>query len=285
MAPADHADHAGHIDDNRVNWDDRARVHAASTTYDLQRYVDDPSRLSTVVEFDRPHLGDVVGRSALHLQCHLGTDTITLARLGATPVVGLDQSGVSIEIARDLVARTDDEVEFVVADVHDAPTALQGRTFDLVYTGVGAINWLPDIDRWAGVVHDVLAPGGTFYIRECHPVLHSLNHDRDDEVLELELPYFETEAPVTWHEAATYTDVPDGLELAALPSHEWNHSLGEILTAVLDRGLVIEHFAEHTWTDWQPWGLFEPVAPGFWALPAHLRDRAPMMFSLRARRP
>ncbi len=277
------ADQGRFVDDNRAMWDDRAPAHAASPDYRFAEYRTDPTALSTVVAFDRQWLGDLAGRSAVHLQCHIGTDTISLARLGARPVVGLDLSPVSIEQARRLAADSGDDVEFVVGEVDDAPALLGGRTFDLVYTGVGALLWLPDIDRWAGVVADLLAPGGIVFVRDVHPVLLALD-DGDDEFV-LRYPYFETVEPTTWSGDDTYVEVAEGQAVADLPSHEWNHGLGEIVTALLDRGLVLEHFAEHTWTDWAPWDLWEPVADGFWALPEPLRDRVPTMFSLRARRP
>ncbi len=277
-------DHDRHVADNRAHWDDRAPAHAASPDYRFDEYRRDPAACSTAVAFDRAHLGDLAGRSALHLQCHLGTDTISLARLGATPVVGLDLSSVSIAHARDLAAATGDRVEFVVGAVDDAPEVLAGRTFDLVYTGVGALLWLPRIDRWAEVVAGLLAPGGALYVRDAHPVLLALDHEAGDR-LELVQPYFEVATPTTWRDEATYVEVPDGHTLSPLPSHEWNHGLGEIVTALLDHGLVVDHLAEHTWADWAPWDLWEPVADGFWALPEPIRARCPAMFSLRARRP
>lgn len=275
--------HQRFIDDNRALWDDRAPAHAGSPDYRFAEYRDDPEALSTVVALDRQWLGDLHGRSAVHLQCHIGTDTVSLARLGARPVVGLDLSPASVEQARRLAADARADVEFVVGEVDDAVDLLGGRTFDLVYTGVGALLWLPDIVRWAGVVADLLSPGGMLFVRDAHPVLLALD-DEDTEFV-LRYPYFETDEPTTWTGGDTYVDVVDGPRVHDLPSHQWNHGLGEIVTALLERGLVLEHLAEHTWTDWAPWGLWEPVAPGFWALPEGLRDRVPTMFSVRARKP
>lgn len=269
------------IADNAAHWDHVAPIHAASRMYDVDRFVDDRDAISTVVAHDLQWLGDLSG-SALHLQCHIGTDTISLSRSGASPVVGVDLSAGSIEQARALAARTGDDVEFVVSDVHDAPAALDGRRFDLVYTGVGALCWLPNISAWADVVDQVLAPGGRLWVRDLHPVLMALDDERDDEMLVLRHPYFETEEATTWEGDETYTDVPDGHEVQAMTTHEWSHGVGEVVTALLDRGLVLRHLHEHTWADWQPWGLFEPVADGFWALPEHLRQRAPTMFSVLA---
>ncbi len=272
------------IADNMAHWDHVAPIHAASSMYDIDRFVDDPTTISTVVAFDRQWLAPIEG-SAVHLQCHIGTDTISLARSGATPVVGVDISAASIDQARDLAARAGADVEFVVSDVHDAPAAVGGRRFDLVYTGVGALCWLPSIAAWADVVDQLLAPGGSVWVRDVHPVLMALDDERDDDLLSLVHPYFETAEATTWEIDETYTDVPDGHTVEVMPTHEWSHGIGEIVTALLDRGLVISHLREHTWTDWQPWDTFEAVADGFWALPEPQRSRAPMMFSIRADKP
>ena len=272
------------IADNRAHWDHVAPIHAASSMYDVERFVHDPTAISTVVAFDRQWLGPLSG-SAVHLQCHIGTDTISLARSGAAPVVGVDISSASIDRARDLAARAGAEVKFVVSDVHDAPAAVGGQRFDLVYTGVGALCWLPSITTWADVVDQLLAPGGSVFVRDVHPVLMALDDERDDDLLSLVHPYFETAEATTWQIDETYTDVAEGHVVEAMPTHEWSHGIGEVVTALLERGLVISHLQEHTWTDWQPWDAFEVVADGFWALPQPQRSRAPMMFSLKADKP
>jgi SAM-dependent methyltransferase len=137
-------------DVNRANWDERAAVHAASPEYGLDRFVADPAFLSDTVTFDRPWLGSLDGQRVVHLQCHIGHDTISLARLGAASVVGVDFSPPAIDQARRFVADAggSDKVRFVQSDVYQALDAV-GGDFDLVYTGVGALNWLPDIKRWA----------------------------------------------------------------------------------------------------------------------------------------
>jgi 2-polyprenyl-3-methyl-5-hydroxy-6-metoxy-1,4-benzoquinol methylase len=189
---------------NRLNWNDRAEIHARSEMYAIDRFTDDPEAIGGTVAFDRPHLGDLAGASVVHLQCHIGTDTISLARLGAK-VTGLDLSEASIAEAEKLFAVTGTPGRFVIANVYDAVDAL-GETYDVVYTGVGAVNWLPSIRRWAEVVASLLKPGGRLYIREGHPMASTLDDDRPDEELVVKYPYFETEAPMVWDEQVTYTD-------------------------------------------------------------------------------
>ena len=159
-------------------WNERASAHAQSPDYAFERFLAEPDFLSGVVRFDRPLLGDIAGQRAVHLQCHIGTDTISLARLGAE-VTGLDFSAASLAEARKLASATGTAVEFVEGDVYDAAAVLGRGRFDLVYTGIGALCWLPDIDRWAGVVAELLAPGGRLFVREGHPMLWTLDEKRE----------------------------------------------------------------------------------------------------------
>ncbi len=141
---------------NRDNWDERAAPHAASPDYSVERFVAEPDFLSGVVEFDRPRLGDVAGLRGVHLQCHIGTDTLSLHRLGAR-MTGLDFSPAAVAEASALAARVGADIPFVQSDVQSALDVLPAGEFDLVYTGIGAICWLPSIREWAAVVNGLLA--------------------------------------------------------------------------------------------------------------------------------
>jgi len=233
---------------NRANWDERAPAHAASPDYNLQGFIDDPGHISQVVLFDRPLLGDISGLRGVHLQCHIGTDTISLSRLGAL-MTGLDFSPASIERARSLVASTGDDVDFVESDVYDAAQALDGEQFDLVFTGIGALCWLPSISRWAATVAALLKPGGRLFIREGHPMLWSLDYARPDGLLVVSSPYFERVEPEVWEEGGTYVETT--AVFTANTTHEWNHGLGEIVTALLAEGLQITGLVEHDSVPWE----------------------------------
>jgi len=241
---------------NRANWDERAPAHAASADYAFERFVADPAYLSDVVRFDLPLLGDVGGLRGVHLQCHIGTDTLSLARLGAR-MTGLDFSPASIAEARRLAGATGSDVDFVEADVYDAVEVLGGGAYDLVFTGVGALCWLPSIRRWAQVVAGLLRPGGRLFLREGHPVLWSLADPGPDGRLVIEHPYVERSEPVEWDEPGTY------VETDAVFEHnrtlEWNHGLGETVTAVLDVGMTLTGLAEHDSVPWQ--ALSHVMAP------------------------
>jgi SAM-dependent methyltransferase len=249
---------------NRASWDERAPAHAGSPDYGVAKLISDPEYLSDVVRFDLPLLGDISGQRGVHLQCHIGTDTISLARRGAS-MTGLDFSPAALEQARDLAARTGADATFVESELYDAPGALGSGGFDLVYTGVGALCWLPSIARWAAVVASLLRPGGRLFIREGHPMLWALDEPRPDRLLAVEYPYFERAEPMVWDEAGTYVQTDAVFEHNT--THEWNHGLGEIVTALLREGMELTGLVEH---DTMPWdaipGQMEQVAENEWRL-------------------
>jgi SAM-dependent methyltransferase len=269
-------------DVNRANWDDRVAAHAASPDYAVARFADDPSFLSEVVSFDLPRLGEIAGLEAVHLQCHIGTDTVSLARLGAR-MTGLDFSAPALEQGRRLAAAVGVEVEFVESDLYGAPGVLGRERFDLVYTGIGAICWLPDIRRWAEVVASVLRPGGRLFMREGHPVLWSLAEPRPDGLLVLEFPYFEQEEPSVWDEGGTYVETDHVFTHNV--THEWNHGLGEIVTALFEAGLELTALEEHDSVPWDAMpGQMTPIGGGEFRL-SDRPERLPHSYTLQARRP
>ncbi|MGH8892909.1 MAG: class I SAM-dependent methyltransferase, partial [Actinomycetes bacterium] len=190
---------------NRATWDERAPAHAASADYGLGRFEADPAFVSDVVRFDLPRLGDLAGVRGAHLQCHIGTDTVSLSRLGAR-MTGLDFSAASVAEARRLAERLGSDADFVEGDVYDAVDLLGAESFDLVFTGVGALCWLPDIRRWAGVVAGLLRPGGRLFLREGHPMLWALDDIGEDGRLVVEYPYFERPEPTVWDEPGSYVE-------------------------------------------------------------------------------
>jgi SAM-dependent methyltransferase len=268
-------------DVNRANWDERVPAHVASAFYGMPRFIAEPGYLSDVVQFDRPLLGEVAGLRGVHLQCHIGTDTVSLARLGAS-MTGLDFSGPAVEAATALAAAPGADVRFVQADVYTAADVLGAAAYDLVYTGVGALCWLPDIRRWAGVVAALLRPGGRLFIRDGHPVLWTIE-DRDDDLLVVKYSYFEQPEPFTWTEGGTYVDTDVVFEHNT--SHEWNHGIGEIVTALLDAGLTLTGLVEHDSAPWNPLpGKTEPIAGHEWRLAGN-PARLPLTFTLQAVKP
>ena len=282
----DTADEPDYLRANRANWDDRAVIHAASPDYDVRAFLDDPRHLSGVVRFDIPRLGDVSGLDGVHLQSHIGTDTLSLARLGAR-MTGLDLSPQSVTEARKLAQATGAAVEYVVSDVYDAPNALGGRTFDFAYVSLGAISWLPSVDRWAEVVAGVLKPGGRLFIRDTHPMLDTMEPDPVTGKPVPAFPYFEHRDPIVWDDNLTYVRSAADSEhtITHTETHTWSHGIGETVTAVMRHGLVLTMLEEHDSVPFCPFpGLMTRNEIGEYRMTEH-PERIAMSFTLGARKP
>jgi SAM-dependent methyltransferase len=267
---------------NKANWESRVPIHTGPGGYNLDAF-DDPDHLSTVLRYDLPRLGRLDGLDVVHLQCHIGTDTIGLARIGARTVVGLDFSPSAVAAARALATRAKATIAFVESDLYDAVNTLGPACFDVVYTGIGAICWLPNIACWAQVVADLLRPGGRLFIREAHPVLWSMSDPRLDGLLVIEYPYFETDG-VAFSESITYAG--EGT-LGAPDIINFNHGLSEIFNALWTAGLTITAFDEHRELPWNPLG--EAMIPsdthdGEFVL-ASGPHRMPLSYTLQAVKP
>jgi SAM-dependent methyltransferase len=257
---------------NRAMWDERVPIHVASAFYDVAGFKAGRVGLEA---FEIEEVGDVTGLDLVHLQCHFGVDTLEWARRGAR-VAGLDFSEPAVLAARRLAAEMGLDAEFVTADVYDAVASFGGRTFDVVYTGLGALNWLPDLRRWAAVVDELLRPGGLLYLSEFHPVADILG----DEDLVVEYSYFRTD-PIRYDEPGTYTDPEAATEHNV--TYEWMHPLSEVMSVLLDRGLVLEMFHEHDHTLFARWDFLERLPDGKYRLPEGM-PVPPLMYSLRARK-
>jgi SAM-dependent methyltransferase len=222
-----------------------------------------------------------------HLQCHIGTDSISLARLGAD-VTGIDFSGEAVAIATSLASRAGigDRCRFVQARVEDASNVLVGQRFDVVYTSVGVLCWLPDLSAWAAAIAALLKPGGLFFIYEDHPMLYTLDWDDQRRQFIVAYPYFHSKEPITWDDGADYSS---DATLSHRRSHEWAHPISEIITVLLNAGLRIESFREHKTMMWKPYKAMFQTRRGSgmeeeFALREH-PERVPLMFSLAARKP
>lgn len=263
---------------NQANWDARTPVHLASRFYGLDRDLD-PERW--FAPFEWTDLGDLAGRDVLHLQCHLGTETIALARRGAR-AVGLDFSAASVAAARDLAGKAGADITYVEANVYDAVEALGRERFDVVYTGKGALCYLPDLPRWAGVVAELLRPGGLLYIVEFHPLLNSLGPKPapgEGPELLLRHDYLGGGGPVHRDATHTYTDGP-AVE-GATDSFEWMHGIGEVVTALDEAGLTVRRLRESDELPWQRWPQMVRTPSGWWRLTG---PRIPLLYGLLATR-
>jgi SAM-dependent methyltransferase len=273
-------DHAASFEANQRLWEAWTAVHAEGSFYDLAGFRAGGIRLG---DEEVAAVGDVQGRSLLHLQCHFGIDTLSWARLGAR-VTGVDFSPAAIALAREIAADIGkDDARFIESNVYDLPERLEGE-FDVVYTSRGVLGWLPDIRAWARVVAHFLAPGGTFFITEAHPVMQVFeNEGVAPRELRLTYPYWEHRDPLVFDVKGSYAD-PDA-EVGDQKEHGWNHGLGEIVTSLVDAGLRIESLEEHPYLDWGADFLVErEPGSGRYVLPPG-PGALPLMFSLRATKP
>ncbi|NGO41640.1 class I SAM-dependent methyltransferase [Streptomyces ureilyticus] len=265
---------------NQANWDARTPVHLASRFYGLDTSLD-PERWFAAWEWE--DLGELAGRDVLHLQCHLGAETIAFAHRGAR-AVGLDVSEASVKAAADIAGRAGADVAYVRANVYDAVEALGGRQFDVVYTGKGALCYLPDLDRWAATVAQLLRPEGRLYIAEFHPLLNSLGPkpaEGEGSELLLRHDYLGRGTAVHRNGRYTYTDGPP-VE-GATDSYEWMHGLGEVVGALVGAGLRIERLRESDELPWPRWPEMNRTPSGWWRLPDS-SPRIPLLYGLLARR-
>jgi SAM-dependent methyltransferase len=259
---------------NRRLWDEWTDIHEGSDFYDLPGFMRGGIRLR---DYELDEVGDVAGKSVLHLQCHFGLDSLSFARLGAQ-VTGADFSEKAVVLATRLAEELAMDARFVRSDVYALPQTLSG-IFDLVYTSRGVLGWLPDIRRWAEVVAHFVAPGGIFYVTDAHPVAMTLDEGLP---LRVKYPYWEHAEPLAFDTQGSYAD-PSAM-VHTPKEYGWNHSLGEIVQALIDAGLTIELLHEWPFCDWD---LTVTVRHenGLWYLPDDIEGELPLFFSLRARKP
>jgi 2-polyprenyl-3-methyl-5-hydroxy-6-metoxy-1,4-benzoquinol methylase len=259
-----------HFDANQALWDAKVPVHLDSSFYDMAAFRAGASSLQAI---EREGMGDVAGKSLLHLQCHFGQDTLSWAREGAT-VTGIDLSTKAIETARSISKELNIPATFVCCNLYDLKEHLSGQ-FDIVFTSYGTIGWLPDLDRWAEVITHFLRPGGTFYIADFHPYLWML----DDAFKQVQYSYFN----VTIIEEITEGSYADRDAPIQGRSFSWNHPLSEVVTALISHGLQIESLQEYDYTPWDCFPGLKKIGDRKWVF-EHVESKVPYVYSIRAQK-
>ena len=259
---------------NREMWDKLAKLHHKSEFYDVEGFLKGNQTLDPI---EIEELPDLSGKKILHLMCHFGMDTLSMARLGADPT-GVDFSSEAIELAKELSKTTEIDARFVCSNVYDLPDNLNEK-FDIVFTSGGVIMWLPDLEAWARVIAHFLKPGGFFYIREFHPFGYVFDDDDNVNDLRVRYPYFQGKKPLKFEAEGSYAS--EGAEIGMQTSFEWNHRISEIFTVLIDAGLTIDFFHEFPMTTYKALPFMIQKEPGRWVLPEN-EDKIPLMFSLKA---
>ena len=261
-----------HMDVNRNHWDELVPHHHKSAFYDVDAF---KAGKNTIDEISLQHLGDLSGKTLLHLQCHFGMDTISLARMGAT-ATGIDFSEPAIELARSLASELDVDVRFIHTNLYDLPDHLDEQ-FDIVFTSFGTITWLPDIQGWAQIVSRYLKPGGLFFILDGHPLAWILNQEVEAGY-EVEFSYFSEGQIFTFSEEGSYAS---SASTQNQTTHEWHHQFGSIINALITSGLTIQHIGEYPLCAWQMLPFLKRDDDGWWRLPEEY-PQLPLLFSIQA---
>jgi SAM-dependent methyltransferase len=266
------------VEANRAAWDERAIVHLrdASGFYAVDRFRAGEDILFDVIASE---IGNVRDKRLAHLQCHIGLETLCLARRGAI-VTGLDYSDSAITGARSLAAGVGLAGTFVCGDVYHAPSLLKTE-FDIVFVSWGSLNWLPDLGRWSEAVAALLAPGGYLYLIEQHPFISVMK-----EIGGRPRPYFAwrtpPDRPVVTDTSSSYNNDPSPLRNTRL--HEWDHPLSDIIGALLGAGLRLDFFREHEELPWRRLPMMVLTADRMFRLPAS-EVPMPLSFSIKASKP
>ena len=253
---------------NRNLWNTKTDFHINSDFYDNENFIKGKTSLNEI-EIDL--LGDIQGKSVLHLQCHFGQDTISLQRLGAK-VIGVDFSDKAIKRAEELAIKTNSDATFICSDVYELSKTLD-KKFDIVYTSYGTIGWLPYMEKWANVVAHFLKPNGKFVFIEFHPVVWMF----DDDFSKITYNYFKTE-PVIESETGTYADKEAPINLESI---SWNHSISEVVNSLIGNKLTINQLNEYDYSPYNCFNKTQEISKNKFRI-KHLANNIPMVYAIVA---
>jgi len=258
-----------YISNNYSLWDGRAKIHAESSFYDLKSFKEGQTSLNSI---ELEELGDVRGKSLLHLQCHFGQDTLAWAREGAY-VTGVDFSDNAIGIAKSLSQELSIPANFICAELYNLPNLLKSK-FDIVFTSYGVLKWLPDIQHWAEIVDFYLKPGGIFYIVEFHPFLYILDYSSAEKISH---SYFYNEEPICYEEIGSYA-VPDSK--SSHPAYAWSHTISDVINALLATGMKLEFIHEFPFSTIKCFPFVKEATPGKYVHQKY-PNMIPMLYSIK----
>lgn len=256
-----------YLEVNKASWNTKTDVHVNSDFYDMEKFLKTRDSLNHI---EKALLGDVKGKSILHLQCHFGQDSLSLAQMGAQ-VTGVDLSNRAIAVATDLSHQLDLDARFIESDVYSLDEKLEEK-FDVVFTSYGTVTWLPDVTRWAEIISHFLKPGGQFVFVEFHPAMWMF----DDDFTQVTYRYF-TDEPIVEQEVGTYGDRNADISTKSI---SWNHALSEIIGSLLQAGLRLDSFDEFDYSVYDCFNGTIEVEKGRWRI-EKLGNKMPLMYSLK----
>lgn len=257
-----------YLEINKQAWNNQVPVHLDSDFYDMKRFLEGKNSLPQI---DIDLLGNIKGKRILHLQCHFGQDSLSMARMGAK-VTGVDLSDKGIEKAQKLNNELSLDATFICCNVYDTLEHITEQ-FDIVYISYGTISWLPDLDKWATIISKALKPNGKFIFVEFHPVVWMF----DDNFTKIQ-HHYHNEKPIIEEYTGSYANKDADIKTDYIG---WNHSLSEVFQALMNNGLQIEHFEEYDYSNYNCFNETVEFEPGKFRI-KHLENKIPMMYSLTA---
>jgi SAM-dependent methyltransferase len=260
-----------YLQQNKANWNEITPLHERSEFYDVAGF---KAGKCTLQPIELEEIGDVAGKSLLHLQCHFGMDTLSWGRRGAK-ATGVDFSDAAIKLARQLSKETGIKADFICSDIYKLPE-IHKKKYDIVFTSYGVLCWLPDLTKWAEIIAHFLKPGGFFYIVEGHPFMTVFDNSVTATRLNVTQSYFHNPEPIQWEPEGDYADPT---VIASHGSYEWTHSLGDISNALIGAGLKIEFLHEFPFCCYKAMPFMQKGKDGWWRLEG---DKIPLTFSLKA---
>lgn len=267
---------------NQKHWDEKARIHSSrsSEIYDIEGFL---KGKSTLLPIERDLFKDVKGKKVLHAMCHIGFDTISIARLGAN-VTGVDFSHEAVSQARRFADHLQVHVNWIQSNIFDlVNTELEKNSFDYVYVSYGVICWIDDFDKWIAILASYLKPGGMLILIDDHPYISTFEVDKDN-TLFLQYDYFKDTKPFEFVNEHSYTG--EEFKLKEQKAYEWNHSIDEMITAILQAGLLVNSFYEYDFTYWKRFNFLMKSSGGYYYKDPSQKNvvpyKLPMMFSLTA---
>ena len=259
-----------YLEVNQQSWNQRVGIHLNSDFYEQEAFM---KGKNTLKELDLSLLGDIKGKKILHLQCHFGQDTISMSRMGAF-TTGVDLSDTAINKAREIANELQVDTRFVCCDIYDLPNHLNEK-FDIVYTSYGTIIWLPDLDKWAGVIAKFLKPGGRFIFADFHPFVWMYDEDFQNIIY-----HYHNEKVIVDTEEGSYADPTAPVSLTSVT---WNHSISEVVNSLIQKGITIEFLGEYNQAEFSFVKHTEEIRPGKYQI-KQFGDMVPLVYSIVGRK-
>ncbi|MFK5957853.1 MAG: class I SAM-dependent methyltransferase [Lutibacter sp.] len=262
--------HQKYFSVNKETWNKKVGIHLNSDFYDVNGFLYGKSSLN---KYELDELGIIKDKSLLHLQCHFGLDTLNLCRLGAK-CTGIDISNEGIVQAKKLNDKAGLDAVFIESNVYDIPKKIAEK-FDIIFTSYGVISWLPNLNTWAKIIADKLNKNGFFYMIEFHPIIWMFDYLQNPP--KMIHPYLNSSVIYEEYEG-TYANFNSKI---ISKEYNWNHGLGEVVSALTKAGLHIDYLHEFEKSPYNCFPDMEKTKDGMFEFKKN-KNLFPLLFSIKA---